>query len=377
MHIREISGLRRLRGLQGLTRASKKDARSAAIVAVGAGAAIAIAVGIVAASPARARAEQPSSVVATVGAHKITQAEVDAKIKPQMAALEGKIFDLKHDAIESIADEYLLEQAAARHHLSVDAYMRKNIIAPAPKVTEADAKAYFDAHKGTSKVDFAQIKDRLISLMQNQRDQEQRDKVMAGLRKTEPLTIMIKPPRTQVSSAGRPALGPATAPVTIVEFSDFQCPFCERAEPTVKQIIQKYGDKVRLVYVDFPLPMHSHALDAAKAGQCAEEQGKFWPYHDQLFANQSKLAPADLKATAQKVGLDRAKFDACFDQAKTEPIVQHELEQGKALGIDGTPTFYVNGRQLVGAQPIDSFSQVIDDELAAKGGAGAKEARAN
>ncbi len=352
-----------------------KNARRRAIVALAAGASIAI--GIVAAMPARARAEQPSSVVATVGAHKITQADVDAKIKPQMAALEGKIFDLKHEAIESIADDYLIEQAAARQHLSIDAYMRKNIVDPAPKVTEADAKAYFDAHKGNSKIEFAQIKDRLLSLMQNQREQELRDKLLAGLLKSEPLTIMIKPPRTQVSSAGRPALGPANAPVTIVEFSDFQCPFCERAEPTVKQIIQKYGDKVRLVYIDFPLPMHSHALDAAKAGQCAEQQGKFWPYHDQLFANQSKLAPADLKATAQKVGLDTAKFDACFDQAKTEATVQHELAQGKALGIDGTPTFYVDGRQLVGAQPFDSFSQVIDDDLAAKGAAGAKEARAN
>lgn len=348
-----------------------KDASRSALVALAAGALFAI----VMASPAHA--EQSGPVVATVGTHKITQAQVDDKIKPQMAALEGKIFDLKHEAIESIADDYLLEQAAAHEHLSVDQYVKKFIIDPTPKVTDAEAKQYFDAHKGTSTITYAQIKDRLLSLMQNQRDSEQRDKLLAGLRKAEPLKILLKAPRTEVASAGRPALGPANAPVTIVEFSDFQCPFCERAEPTVKQVIAKYGDKVRLVYIDFPLPMHSHALDAAKAGQCADQQGKFWPYHDQLFTNQSKLAPADLKATAKKVGLDTAKFDACFDQAKTEATVQRELEQGKALGIDGTPTFYVDGRQLVGAQPIDAFSGVIDEELATKGVAGPKEARAN
>ncbi|MGH7779525.1 MAG: thioredoxin domain-containing protein [Candidatus Binataceae bacterium] len=331
----------------------------------------------IAAMPARVYAQQPASVVATVGAHKITQAQVDAKIKPQMAALESKIFDLKQEAIESLADDYLIGKAAAHDHLTVEAYTQKNIIGQTPKVTDAEAKAYFEAHKGASTVSYAQIKDRLISLMQNQRAQQQRDKVLAGLRKSEPLKLMIKPPRIEVASAGRPSIGPANAPVTIVEFSDFQCPFCERAEPTVKQVIQKYGDKVRLVYIDFPLPMHSHALDAAKAGQCAEEQGKFWPLHDQLFANQSKLAPADLKATAKKIGLDTTKFDACFDQAKTEATVMSELEQGKSLGIDGTPTFYINGRQLVGAQPIEAFSQVIDNELATKGAVGAKEARAN
>ncbi|MHB8381775.1 MAG: thioredoxin domain-containing protein [Candidatus Binataceae bacterium] len=348
-----------------------KDARWTITVAVAA------TVLLVAASPPRGLADQANSVVATVGTHKITNADVDAKIKPQMAALEGKIFDLKHAAIESMADDYLLEQAAAREHLSVDDYVKKYIVAPTPKVTEAEAKQYFDAHKGNSTITFPQIKARLLSLMQDQRDSEQRDKLLAGLRKSEPLKILLKAPRTEVASAGRPAIGPANAPVTIVEFSDFQCPFCERAEPTVKQVITKYGDKVRLVYIDFPLPMHSHALDAAKAAQCADQQGKFWPYHDQLFANQSKLTPVDLKATAKKVGLDTTKFDACFDQAKTEATVQRELEQGKALGIDGTPTFYVNGRQLVGAQPIDAFSGVIDDELAAKGAAAPKEARAN
>ena len=192
MHIREISARTRLKRLTP----APKDSRRFAIVALAAGALFAI----ITAPPVLA--EQPGPVVATVGTHKITQAQVDEKIKPQMAALDGKIYDLKHEAIESLADDYLLEQAAAHEHLSVDEYVKKFIIAPTPKVTDAEAKQYFDAHKGTSTVTFPQIKDRLLSLMQNQRDSEQRDKLLAGLRKSEPLKILLKPPRIEVASAG-------------------------------------------------------------------------------------------------------------------------------------------------------------------------------
>ena len=127
---------------------------------------------------------------------------------------------------------------------------------------------------------------------------------------------MLTAPRIQVKTAGHPEIGSKDAPITIVEFSDFQCPFCGRAEPTLKQVRAKYGDKVRLVYMDFPLGIHDHAIDAASAGRCAGEQGKFWQFHDAMFADQSKLTPPDLKASAKKLGLDTAKFDDCLDKGK-------------------------------------------------------------
>ncbi len=317
------------------------------------------------------------TVVATVGSYKITESELDAKIKPQMASLEGKIYDLKHQAIESMADEYLLEQAAKKANLSVPEYLKKEISGKAAKVTEADAKKYYDQRKGPGTPPFDQIKDRLIPALQNQADQEQREEVLASLRKDEPTRIFLKAPRVDVAIAGHPSIGPANAPVTIVEFSDFQCPFCKRVEPTLKEVRQKYGDNVRLVYMDYPLPMHNHALDAAKAGRCAAEQGKFWPFHDALFADQSKESPEDLKATAKTLGLDTTKFNSCFDKAKYEAGVRADLEQGKELGIDGTPAFFINGRMLVGAQPPDSFDQIIDEELASKGVGTSKQAKAN
>src|SRR5262249_40244335 len=194
-----------------------------------------------------------------------------------------------------------------------------------------------------------------------------REKVLDGLRAEQPLTILLSAPRMQVASAGHPQLGPDNAPVTVVEFADFQCPFCGKAEPAVRQIREKYGDKIKLVYMDFPLPMHNNALDAAKAARCANEQGKFWPYHDQLFANQTKLSPVDLKGYAKNLQLDTTKFDACFDQAKYEAEVRKDMAEGQKLGVDGTPSFYIDGRPLIGAQPESAFASIIDEALASGG----------
>ncbi|MGO9454942.1 MAG: thioredoxin domain-containing protein [Candidatus Binataceae bacterium] len=336
--------------------------------------AVAIAAPLLAFSPAYAAGSDP--VVATVGSHKITEAELDTKIKPEMAALDGKIYDLKHQALQSMADEYLIEEAAKKEKLSVTDYLKKEVEQKADKVTEADAQKYYDQRKGPGTPPFDQIKGRLIAALQNQAEQAQREKLLDSLRKQEPTRILLKAPRIEVASAGHPSVGPANAPVTIIEFSDFQCPFCKRVEPTLKEVREKYGDNVRLVYMDYPLPMHNHALDAAKAGRCAAEQGKFWPFHDAMFADQSKESPADLKAIAKNLGLDTGKFDTCLDQAKYEAGVQSDLEQGRQLGIDGTPAFFINGRMLVGAQPPESFNQIIDEELSSKGG-GSNQAKAN
>jgi protein-disulfide isomerase len=152
--------------------------------------------------------------------------------------------------------------------------------------------------------------------------------------------------------------------VTIVEFSDFQCPYCRAAEPILKQVRDKYGDRIKLVYMDYPLPMHPHALDAATAARCAGAQDKFWQFHDAMFADQTKLDPASLKSTATKAGLDRKQFDACFDSKQMVHAVQADQAEGSGLGVNGTPTFFINGREVVGAESVQSFSDIIDDELA-------------
>jgi len=163
--------------------------------------------------------------------------------------------------------------------------------------------------------------------------------------------------------ADSPVRGPKTAKVTIMEWSDFQCPFCERATASVKKIEQAYGKDVRLVFRHQPLPMHEHARLAAEASMAAHEQGKFWEYHDRLFANQRALDRPSLERYAADVGLDVAKLKAALDSGRFRSKVDSDARDASAIGVNGTPTFFINGRQLVGAQPFEKFKEIIDDEI--------------
>lgn len=160
---------------------------------------------------------------------------------------------------------------------------------------------------------------------------------------------------------GRPSKGPEKALITIVEFSDFMCPFCNRANPTLKQITDNYPDKVRIVFRHFPLPMHQGAEKIHEASECAHEQGKFWPYHDELFANlgayKDDLA---LSGLAERLGLNKGKFEQCLQSGKYKELVQKDIKKGQESGVQGTPSFYVNQHLVVGAQPYENFSKIIE-----------------
>lgn len=163
-----------------------------------------------------------------------------------------------------------------------------------------------------------------------------------------------------------PARGPEKAPVTIVEFSDFQCPFCKRyVDETLPLILATYGDRVRYVFRDFPVAeLHPQAQKAAEAAQCAAEQGKFWEYHDRLFQNQGALDLPALEASAKALGLNEAAFASCLEGGKYAQAVQKDFADGRSYGVTGSPTFFINGRKLVGAQPYPTFQKLIDDSLA-------------
>ncbi len=161
-----------------------------------------------------------------------------------------------------------------------------------------------------------------------------------------------------------PSFGPATAKVTIVEFSDFECPFCSRVVPTLTQIKKDYAKDVRVVFRNQPLPFHASAKPAAEAAMAAHEQGKFWEMHDKLFTNQKALDRASLEKYAQEIGLNVAKFKAALDSGKFKAKIEADMAAGSAVGANGTPTFFINGREFVGAQPFDAFKKVIDEEIA-------------
>lgn len=161
-----------------------------------------------------------------------------------------------------------------------------------------------------------------------------------------------------------PSRGPQAAPVTIVLFSDFQCPFCSRVEPTLAQLIQAYPSDVRIVWKHQPLPFHPNAMPAAIASEAAREQGKFWQMHDLMFQNQQQLSPANYEAWARQIGLDGKKFQAALNSPTVKSRIEEDSRQGNQVGANGTPTSFVNCRQVVGALPYDAFKKIVDEEIA-------------
>jgi protein-disulfide isomerase len=184
------------------------------------------------------------------------------------------------------------------------------------------------------------------------------------------VVVNLKPPpvfRVEVSVQGAPFKGGERATVTIVEFSDFHCPFCRRVIPTLAQLESQYGEKIKLVFRDFPIEgLHPGATKAHEAARCANEQGKFWPYHDKLFAGPANSSPELFNRLAKEVGLDAVTFETCLASGKYLPAIKEDMAEGTRVGVGGTPAFFINGRLITGAQPLDAFTRVIDDELARK-----------
>jgi protein-disulfide isomerase len=195
------------------------------------------------------------------------------------------------------------------------------------------------------------------------RQAEARRRFVDTLRNKSRVRILLEAPRVEINAGTSPSRGPATAPVTIVEFSDFQCPYCRAASGTLKALEQRYGNKVRIVYRDFPLPNHNDAPKASEAAACAHEQGRFWQMHDKLFEGRSGLQIAELKRYARDIGLDTVRFDACLDSGTREAVWRQNRAEGQRVGVSATPTFFINGRMLTGARPVEAFAEIIDEEL--------------
>ncbi len=317
--------------------------------------------------------------LAEVNGFPITAKDVERSLAPKLAPLEEQIYTLKRNEIDALVTQRLLAQEAAKRGMTVAALLDQEVTSKVSLVTEREIDIYYEANKARMRGDVDSARAQIRSTLQQQKLNAYRDAFLNSLRAQAKIVVYLEPPpiaRVDVAIAGAPMRGSPDAPVTIVEFSDFECPFCKQASATMAAVMAKYPGKVRFVYRDFPLEtIHPLARGAALAGRCAREGGKFWEYHDVLFAQSPKLAPDDLKRYAAQVGLDAGKFDACLANRANETALQKDIDEGNALGITGTPVFYINGRTVRGAQRIDAFSRVIDDELArttASAGTGTK-----
>jgi predicted DsbA family dithiol-disulfide isomerase len=292
----------------------------------------------------------------------ITLAEVDAAAKERLfedhtGGDATRLYELRSEVLDTLIEERVLARAADGLGLEPDALLEQRTTA----VTDDEITAFFEEHRARLRegTQLAEVQDSIRSHLQDRK----REDAVRALVDEAGVVVHLEAPRFEVAADG-PSRGPANAPITIVEFSDFECPFCRRAGPVVTELLQKYPEQVRVVYRHLPLEsIHSRARPAALASACAEDQGRFWEFHDAVFASDA-LADADLRAHAEATGLDLARYDTCLAQGTHEARIDADIAAAREVGISGTPAFLVNGVLLTGAQPIEAFERVIDRELA-------------
>jgi protein-disulfide isomerase len=313
----------------------------------------------------------PKAPVAKYDGGAITAGELDDVVKKELAKLESdhqqKVYETRKAALDALIAKRLVERKAKAEGVSPEELVKRDVADKLPKPSEEEMKGLYDQAKaqGQPLPPYEQVKDQIAQYLAAQRGQGAIRAYYDKLRGDANVEVLLpawQPPRVAVAATG-PSKGPADAKITIVEFSDFECPFCVRAEETVTQVLQKYDGKVRLVYRDFPLPFHPHAAKAAEAARCAGDQSKYWQMHEKLFANQKALEPDALKRYAKDLGLDAAKFDKCLDGGEKAKAVADDRKAGEEVGVTGTPAFFINGVLVSGAQPLEAFTQVIDAEL--------------
>jgi protein-disulfide isomerase len=306
---------------------------------------------------------------ATVNGQVITMDELDKAAANQLFKVRQQEYQIRSDILSAMIQEKLINKEAADRKMSPADLMKKEVDDKVPATTPDEVSQFYEKNKarmGGKTLD--DVKGDIERGLRTQKGNDRRGQYLNELTAKNEVKVLLDPPRTGITlRPTAPIVGPTDAPVTIVEWSDYQCPFCKRAHPTVEQVLSEYKDKVRFIYLDYPLPFHQMAMPASEAAHCAEDQGKFWEYHKNLFEVAGDLSTADLTKRATDVGLDGPKFQACTDGKKHDDLIKTNFDDGAAAGVTGTPAFFINGRMLVGAQPIEAFREVINDELARKG----------
>ena len=314
-------------------------------------------------------------VVAVIGEEPVSQDELLVAAALSLEQSESALLRCqveatrsRHQALEGTLREMvwqrLLNREAERTATTAVALLARVDEAAQP-VGEQDVKTFYERNRARIQGSLEQTSGQIRVYLERQARQRARNEFFAALEQRFAVEYRLAPLRYEVAADGFPATGPPDAAVTIVEFSDFQCPFCARFLPALERAKKEYAGKLRVVYRHFPLSsIHPHAQKAAEASLCAADQGRFWELHDLMFAEQQALVVSDLKEKARRLGMDGGQFDLCLDEGRHAGAVRRDFLTGEALGITGTPALFVNGRSLPGAVPFEHLAELIDDELA-------------
>lgn len=307
-------------------------------------------------------------VAASIGGEQIMEKDLNSGIESDLFDAEMKVYEIKFGKLQAMLLEKFMNQDPNKKGLSNDDFLNK-FIAKDVKVTDPEIEKFIKDRQIPKDQINPEIRERIRQYLEVEAKKVAVDKWIADKTKKTPVEVYIQKPQRPVFDVNikdAPFKGGADAKVTIVEYSDFQCPFCSKASVTIAELEKKYGKKLKVAFKNYPLPFHSQARLAAEAAQCANEQSPklFWKMHDAMFADQTKLDHDSLIATAKKIGVKEADFKSCLDATKHKAVIDNDMAEGQKLGIKSTPTFFINGKLVSGAQPVEVFTEVIDEELA-------------
>ncbi len=271
------------------------------------------------------------------------------------------------DAVERIIEDRLFQAEAKKRGVSKEELLAKEVQQKISEPTAEEIDRFYEENKQRIDRPKEEVTSNISKYLKREAESNLREVFLGRLEKEHPVTRFLEPLRYDVNADGRPSLGPVSAPVLLVLFSDFQCPYCKGYSATIKEVLKEYGDKVRLVFRQLPLTeIHPKALRAAEASLCAQAQGHFWEMHDLLFEDQANLKDEDLKSRAGKLGLNVDAFSTCLDSARYGNQIREDLRAGAAAGVEGVPALFINGRFLNGSRAYEEVADIIDEELKSK-----------
>jgi protein-disulfide isomerase len=318
--------------------------------------------------PLHATSPGDSSVLATVDGIPVTSTEIEQALRIPLYDLEVEKYRLTSRRLEQLITERLLERAAAAKDMTVSAYIMAEIKDQIAAITQAEVDARYLQERERLPKDEALAKQQVRAAIAQERAGRALQALIARLTREAKVSFSLRPPDPptfEVPVGDDPALGPAAAVVTIIEFGDFECPACKENLPILKQLLSLYPEQIRLVYRDFPIASHPQSRPAAEAAHCAHEQGQFWAYHDALFARAPDLKSSDYLKLAESLKLNTGEFAACLNSNRPKVAVGKDVMDARRIGLSGTPTFFINGRYMVGLQTLGTLREAVERALLA------------
>jgi protein-disulfide isomerase len=307
----------------------------------------------------------PAPVLVEVDGVKLTLADYGRKHPGGMFQATQSFYQAQRKAVAEFVDEYLFEREAKKEGITVEQLLDRHVnSAGAKEISEEAIRVYYDGVD--TEESYESLRQRIIDHIKEGRITKAKAAYLKQLHSQAHINLQFGPPRAQVNMKDAVVRGPADAPVTIVEYADYECPYCQQAQPVVTQVEADYKGKVAFAFKDMPLPNHVSAPKAAEASRCAATQGKYWEYHDLLFKTKA-LDVKDLKNHARELNLDAAAFDKCLDSGAQADAIKAQFNEGVGFGLQGTPGFFINGRFVSGVLTVEQFHSLIDEELATSG----------